>query len=76
VNSTLRTLPKAEVMRALYLVPAVGSLLLAACTVNNPPPASPVIVQEPARAVPPGSTIVPPGATVAPPGSVVVPPRY
>lgn len=71
-----RTLLKGSNMRALHVViPALG-LVVAACTVNNPPPPAPVVMQEPVRTVPPGSTVLPPGATVAPPGSVIVPPRY
>ncbi|MBR0651969.1 hypothetical protein GXW78_20055 [Roseomonas terrae] len=63
-------------MRAFYVIAPAAGLLLAACTVNNPPAPAPVVVQEPMRAVPPGSTVIPPGSTVAPPGSVIVPPRY
>ncbi|MEO3470346.1 hypothetical protein AAFN86_00660 [Roseomonas sp. CAU 1739] len=66
-------------LRAASCAAALGLLGLGACTVNNPPPASPtpVVVQQ-SPATLPGATVVQPGVTTyAPPGSVVVPPtRY
>lgn len=62
-------------LRVASCAAALGLLGLGACTVNNPPPATPVVVQQPAAM--PGATVVQPGVTTyAPPGSVVVPPRY
>ncbi|NMJ40368.1 hypothetical protein GWK16_03890 [Roseomonas sp. JC162] len=58
-------------LRGASCAAALSLLGLAACTVNNPPPPAPVVVQEPMRS----PTVVQPGTTaIVPPGSVIVPP--
>ncbi|GGJ23165.1 hypothetical protein [Neoroseomonas lacus] len=62
-------------LRAASCLAALGLLGLGACTVNNPPAATPVVVQQPVAQ--PGTVIQPGTTTYVPPGSVVVPPaRY